>query len=178
MNFYKHHIGDYASATDHLSWDEDMAYTRLMRAYYRDEKPLPAELPKVYRLVRAQSRTQRIAIDSILAEFFTKLEDGWHNKRCDEEVTQAQSQAEINRKIASNRTRSVNGSSVESTNDSLSNRPPLQTPDSNIQNPLSNNHTHSEGAPASARGRGERKRREEPESDWVPPTEEQIRAGY
>ncbi len=29
MNFYKHHIGDYAKATEHLSWDEDQAYTRM-----------------------------------------------------------------------------------------------------------------------------------------------------
>jgi uncharacterized protein YdaU (DUF1376 family) len=31
--------------------------------------------------------------------------------------------------------------------------------------------------PSRGRVRGERKRREEPESDWIPPTEEQIRAG-
>lgn len=139
MNFFKHHIGDYASATDHLSWDEDMAYTRLMRVYYREERPLPAELPKVYRLARAQSRKERGAVDSVLAEFFSQQEDGWHNKRCDEEVARAQAQAEINSRIATNRTRAVNGSSNgspnESSHGSSTNRPPLQTPDSNNQTP-------------------------------------------
>ena len=43
MNYFEHHIGDYAAATAHLSWDEDMAYSRLLRWYYQHEKPLPAE---------------------------------------------------------------------------------------------------------------------------------------
>ena len=30
MNYYPFHIGDYLSATRHLSWEEDAAY-RLMR---------------------------------------------------------------------------------------------------------------------------------------------------
>jgi uncharacterized protein YdaU (DUF1376 family) len=148
MNFFKHHIGDYASATDHLSWDEDMAYTRLLRVYYRDEHPLPAEVPKVYRLVRAQSRKERTAVDTVLGEFFIKHPDGWHNKRCDEEVAQAQTQAEVNRKIAANRTRTVNGSLPAQVNDSSTKRTPLQTPDSNIQTPLSNIHTPSPTPPS------------------------------
>jgi uncharacterized protein YdaU (DUF1376 family) len=41
VNFYKHHLGDYDAATAHLSWDEDQAYTRLLRLYYRTEKPIP-----------------------------------------------------------------------------------------------------------------------------------------
>ena len=32
LNYFEDHIGDYAAATAHLSWDEDMAYTRLIRA--------------------------------------------------------------------------------------------------------------------------------------------------
>jgi uncharacterized protein YdaU (DUF1376 family) len=31
VNYYKHHIGDYAEATAHLSFVEDAAYLRLMR---------------------------------------------------------------------------------------------------------------------------------------------------
>ena len=151
MNFFKHHIGDYDSATMHLSWDEDMAYTRLMRVYYRDEKPLPLDTRQVFRLVRASSKTQREAIEVVLTEFFQKQDDGWHNKRCDEEVSQAQAQAEINRKIAANRPRSVNGSSHESPNGSSTNRPPLQYPDSNIQTPISKSHTHSGGRGGSLR---------------------------
>ena len=41
MNYYRHHIGDYDANTAHLTWLEDMAYTRLMRLYYRREQPIP-----------------------------------------------------------------------------------------------------------------------------------------
>ena len=40
MNYYEHHLGDWAAATGHLTWDEDMAYTRLLRAYYHAERPI------------------------------------------------------------------------------------------------------------------------------------------
>lgn len=86
MNYYEHHLGDYAAATAHLSWDEDMAYTRLIRAYYHHEKPLPPDVKDVCRLVRAASLVQKKAVDTVLREFFTLDESGWHQKRCDEEI--------------------------------------------------------------------------------------------
>lgn len=84
MNFYKHHLGDYAGDTTHLTWDEDMAYTRLMRAYYRREQPIHDA--EKYRLSCAQSKPQRAAVDAVLAEFFTLKDGHWHQKRCDEEI--------------------------------------------------------------------------------------------
>lgn len=104
MNFYKHHLGDYEAATAHLSWDEDCAYSRLMRLYYRREKPLPDDVKEIYRLVRAASKPQRIAVDRVLAEFFTKGPDGFRNKRCEEEIAAYQAQASTNRRIARERT--------------------------------------------------------------------------
>ena len=118
VNFYKHHLGNYEAATAHLTWDEDCAYRRLMAAYYRREKPLPADSSEVYRLVRAIAPKQRQAVDSVLREFFDLREDGWHNKRCDEEIAAYQAQASTNRRIARGRTvprtvlRIVNGSST------------------------------------------------------------------
>lgn len=119
MNFYKHHLGDYDGATAHLSWEEDMAYTRLLRAYYRREQPIPAA--DVYRLVRATSRAQRKAVDTVLAEFFTRVGDVWHNKRADEEIASYQAQAETNRRIAKGRAgkRTVNESLHEPHNEPL-----------------------------------------------------------
>lgn len=84
MNYFEDHIGDYAAATAHLTWDEDMAYTRLIRAYYHSEKPIPQG--QAYRLARATTPAQRKAVDAVLAEFFTLQEDGYHQKRCDEEI--------------------------------------------------------------------------------------------
>jgi uncharacterized protein YdaU (DUF1376 family) len=92
VNYYPHHIGDYAKDTNHLSWDEDMAYTRLLRAYYAREAPIPAS--EAYRLARASSKAQKAAVDAVLNEFFKREHDGWHNKRADEEIVRAREEGE------------------------------------------------------------------------------------
>jgi uncharacterized protein YdaU (DUF1376 family) len=123
VNFYKHHLGDYDGATAHLSWDEDMAYTRLLRAYYRREKPIGDG--EKCRLARAVSKGQKAAVDSVLSEFFTLIEGHWHNKRADEEIESYQAQADTNRRIAEERERRRKGN--ESSNESCTNRPPAYT---------------------------------------------------
>ncbi|HEY0878977.1 MAG TPA: YdaU family protein [Zeimonas sp.] len=90
MNYYEHHLGDYAAATAHLSWDEDMAYTRLLRAYYHHEKPIPVDQREACRLARASTPAQRRAVDTVLREFFDLRDDGWHQKRADEEISRYQ----------------------------------------------------------------------------------------
>lgn len=82
----------------HLTWDEDMAYTRLLRAYYRREKPIGAD--EAHRIARATTRGQKQAVDRVLAEFFDQQVDGWHNKRADEEIQRYQAQSTTNRRIA------------------------------------------------------------------------------
>lgn len=86
INYYEHHIGDYAQATAHLSFIEDAAYSRLIRKYYAEEKPLPGDLKAVQRLVGARTKEERQAVSDILDEFFELEADGWHNKRCDAEI--------------------------------------------------------------------------------------------
>lgn len=86
MNYYPFHIGDYAKKTRHLSWDEDMAYRRLMDAYYLREGPLPADKAAIYRLVMATSKAQRAAVDVVLSEFFVLGDGCFSNGRCDEEL--------------------------------------------------------------------------------------------
>lgn len=86
MNFYKHHIGDYAQATGHLSFVEDAAYSRMIRKYYAEEKPLPIEVKAVQRLIGARTKEEKQAVEDVLQEFFSKEHDGWHNKRCDAEI--------------------------------------------------------------------------------------------
>lgn len=86
MNYYAFHLGDYSSATAHLTWDEDMAYRRLIDAYYQKEAPLPDDVRQVYRLARAQTDEHRQAIDTVLAEFFERTDEGWRHFRCDAEI--------------------------------------------------------------------------------------------
>lgn len=86
MNYYEHHIGDYAQATAHLTFVEDAAYSRLIRKYYAEERPLPKELQAVQRLIGARTREEKSAVESVLQEFFFLTDDGWHNKRADIEI--------------------------------------------------------------------------------------------
>ncbi len=86
LNYYPFHIGDYASATRHLSWDEDSAYRRLLDVYYTTEKPLPLEPKACCRLVMAHTEAQREAVSTVLVEFFDQTPDGWVNGRADAEI--------------------------------------------------------------------------------------------
>lgn len=86
MNHYPRHIGDWIKDTAHLSEVEECIYSRMLDQYYAREKALPADKAQVCRLVRATSREARKAVDTVLAEFFASEPDGWHQKRCDEEL--------------------------------------------------------------------------------------------
>ncbi len=90
MNYYPFHIGDYLSATRHLSWEEDAAYRRLLDTYYTNEKPLPIEVRAVCRLVLATTEGQREAVKVVLEEFFDLTPDGWRNSRADAEIAEMQ----------------------------------------------------------------------------------------
>lgn len=94
MNFYPHHIGDYMTATAHLTWLEDAAYRRLLDLYYSREQAIPADLAKAARLVRAVSKDERKAVETVLQEFFQETPDGWKHGRCEEEIEKARLAAE------------------------------------------------------------------------------------
>lgn len=94
MNFYAHHIGDYLTATAHLSWVEDCAYRRLLDLYYSREQPIPADVVQAARLCRATTKDERKAVESVLSEFFTLTEKGWTHSRCEEEIIKAGEAAE------------------------------------------------------------------------------------
>lgn len=90
-------MGDYARDTAHLSFAEDGAYNRMLDFYYASEKPLPKERSEIYRRVRARTRADQAAVDTCLRDFFEERDDGWHHKRCDEEIGAMQVKAETNR---------------------------------------------------------------------------------
>lgn len=87
MNYYPFHIGDYASATRHLTWEEDAAYRRLLDIYYTTERPLPLEMRQIYRLACAATDSHRVAIDVVLSEFFLLAEEGYVHERCESEIS-------------------------------------------------------------------------------------------
>lgn len=146
-----------------------MAYSRLMRVYYRTEKPIPTDLKAACRLVRAQSKPQRDAVETVLKEFFEPQADGWCNKRCDKEIAAANTQAEINKRIAAEReakrSRTDHDSSNEASTKRATNRSPatsgerepIQTPDSKTPDSTSqtpDTHTPNQGLQSRSRLNG------------------------
>jgi uncharacterized protein YdaU (DUF1376 family) len=84
MNYYPFHLGDYASHTGHLDPMEDLAYRRMLDAYYLREGQLPKDVTEIARLVRL--RDDAATIRDVLNEFFEQTPEGWRHVRCDEEI--------------------------------------------------------------------------------------------
>ena len=100
MNYCEIHLGDLEKATAHLTGVEDGMYWRLMRWYYDAETPLPLDLKAIQRKARARSREEKEAVETVLEEFFVQQADGWHQKRCDEEIAKYQAKKEKARRSA------------------------------------------------------------------------------
>jgi uncharacterized protein YdaU (DUF1376 family) len=94
VNYYEHHLGDYMRDTAHLSMMEDAAYRRLLDAYYVREKALPTDLRECCKLARAVSKAERDAVAYVLREFFNLQDDGYHQKRADEEIRRYRAKSE------------------------------------------------------------------------------------
>lgn len=86
MNHYPFHIGDWTTATVGLSMLERGAYHALLNQYYANEAPLPLDLRERYRAAGATTKAECAAVDYVVSRFFVQGDDGWHNKRADEEI--------------------------------------------------------------------------------------------
>lgn len=86
MNYYPHHIGDFNSATRHLSRIERSIYRDMIEMYYDTEQALPLDRAALCRKLMARSDEESTAVEQVLNEFFTKTEQGWINGRCDKEI--------------------------------------------------------------------------------------------
>lgn len=93
MNYYPFHIGDYRSATMHLSNDEDLAYRRLLDFYYDTESPIPLGTQQVSRRLRVGLQH----IETVLKDFFRRTPEGWVHDRCDAEIAEYKARAERSR---------------------------------------------------------------------------------
>jgi len=85
MHYYQFNIGDYVSHTRHLSPIEDIAYRRLLDAYYLSERPLNSGLAAVARQIGLKE--YEAEVHEVLEEFFKLTEDGWINSRADKEIS-------------------------------------------------------------------------------------------
>lgn len=84
MHYYKFHIGDYKTHTGHLTPMEDLCYRRMIDWCCLHEKPLPNDSSVIARLIGLNDRSTDV--EQVLNEFFTLVEQGWKNKRVDEEI--------------------------------------------------------------------------------------------
>lgn len=82
MHYYSFHPGDYIAHTPHLTNEEDLAYRRAIDLYIQNEAPLADAKRSLSRRLRVDEQS----LQNVLAEFFYPTEQGWRNKRCDEEI--------------------------------------------------------------------------------------------
>lgn len=86
MNYYTYHIGDYRTATAHLTLEEDATYKRLLDYQYDKEHAIPDDPAVMARRLRS---TEKL-VAAMLAEFFVKTDEGWVNKRVLEVISDHQ----------------------------------------------------------------------------------------
>lgn len=96
MYWYPFNIADYKSSTAHLSNDEDLAFRRLLDMYYDTELPIPLDSAWLARRIRVSIQ----AVESVLSDMFERREDGFHHKRCDDEIVKYQAFAESGKRGA------------------------------------------------------------------------------
>lgn len=92
MNYYPHHIGDYAKDTRALSQAEHGAYRLLIDEAYSSENGVDAE--EVYAISCAHTAAERKNTDRVLTKFFTLRDGRYYQKRIDEEVVAYRSKSE------------------------------------------------------------------------------------
>ncbi len=84
MNFFPFHIGDYSAHTRHLDLMEDLAYRRMLDAYYLDERPFNGCSTDVARQIGMRDHLE--AVEYVLNTYFERTETGWRNARADAEI--------------------------------------------------------------------------------------------
>jgi len=92
MHYYQFNIKAYHAATAHLSPAEDLAYRRLIDHYMDTEQPIPDDFAKTARRLRLSEE----AVKTVLIEFFTSTLTGWHNEKCDAQISAYHAQSERN----------------------------------------------------------------------------------
>lgn len=98
MNYFELYPGDYRRDTGRLSLAEHGAYLLLMADYYASEKPLPADLGALCRIVGAQGKAEQQAVKAVAEQYFPVGDDGLrHNTRADREIAKAQKRISIAR---------------------------------------------------------------------------------
>lgn len=90
MNYYRRYVGDYQRKTMRLDPTDHGVYDLMLDYYYAEEQPLPLELDDIHAICKAIKPEHRKAVAKVLKLYFDQHEDGYHNKRADEEIALSQ----------------------------------------------------------------------------------------
>lgn len=93
MNYYQFHVGDYAAHTRNLGLLEDLAYRRMLDAYYVSERPFMGTTQDVAREIGMREHIEDV--EYVLNRFFVREGDAWTNKRADSEIVRFREKSEM-----------------------------------------------------------------------------------
>lgn len=86
MDWYPHNIDDYDADTLDLTLEEDAAYSRLLRWYYKNERPIPGDDLKIAAICRITLEQWKTLSTRVLKFFYPRDSQGgakeWHHKKC------------------------------------------------------------------------------------------------
>ncbi len=86
MHYYQHNIKQFNNATRHLTRVERSLYRDAIELYYDQEKPLTSDFLVLSRRLMARTEEEKLALKSVLDEFFHIEGDIFHHDRCDSEI--------------------------------------------------------------------------------------------
>ena len=87
MDYYGHHLGDCAVATDHLTFINDSTFSGLLRSYYAPQNPLLRVMKVVKRWIITRIKKEKIAVAIIIKNFFSLTPRGSRQSGYDQEIT-------------------------------------------------------------------------------------------
>lgn len=94
MYHYQKNIGDYRSATMHLSLLEHGVYNQLLDWYYLEEEPIPTDNRTLFRRLSARTEAEQQAVVDVLSEMFKLTDSGWVHSRVEREISQYKAKAQ------------------------------------------------------------------------------------
>jgi uncharacterized protein YdaU (DUF1376 family) len=90
FSFMPWFTGDYRRDTQHLSMMEHGAYLLLLAHCWDQKGPLPLDERRIFGICNARSNEEMGAVRNVLTEFFTRMEDGWYNRRIMREIERSE----------------------------------------------------------------------------------------
>lgn len=110
LHYYQHHIGDLLRETANLNDHQLVTYMRMIWRYYETEKPFTDSLEDLAFAMRSDEKTVQL----LLRHYFVQQSDGWHQSRCDKEISAYHEKGEKRKAAANARWKDANAKQMQS----------------------------------------------------------------